>query len=135
MFLFGVRRAAPVWFFCCAKHQATRSWRGRKEKTKAAMLAALQIAQPHCHGHEKRLRNRCQPLAAEHKPLTNDKPMPQAEQYRVLLAASEVVGFAKTGGLADVVGSLPQALARRRHHCVVTLPLYRCTLNARVPPE
>src|SRR5436309_9595757 len=61
--------------------------------------------------------------------------MPQAEQYKVLLAASEVVGFAKTGGLADVAGSLPQALARRGHHCVVILPLYRCTHNAKVPPE
>src|SRR5947207_7910349 len=61
--------------------------------------------------------------------------MPQAEQYRVLLAASEVVGFAKTGGLADVAGSLPQALARRGHHCVVILPLYRSTLNAQVRPE
>src|SRR2546423_11344651 len=61
--------------------------------------------------------------------------MAQGERYRVLLAASEVVGFAKTGGLADVVGSLPQALARRGHHCVVILPLYRCTLNAKIPPE
>ena len=37
----------------------------------------------------------------------------RAEPIRVLLAASEVVGFAKTGGLADVAGALPPALARR----------------------
>jgi starch synthase len=42
-----------------------------------------------------------------------------------LLAASEVVGFAKTGGLADVAGSLPPALARRGCQCAVILPLYR----------
>ena len=38
----------------------------------------------------------------------------RAEPIRVLLAASEVVGFAKTGGLADVAGALPPALARAR---------------------
>jgi starch synthase len=45
---------------------------------------------------------------------------------KVLLAASEIVGFAKTGGLADVAGSLPRALAERGHECAVILPLYRC---------
>jgi starch synthase len=43
---------------------------------------------------------------------------------RVLFAASEVVGFAKTGGLADVAGSLPRALADRGHRVAVVLPLY-----------
>jgi starch synthase len=43
----------------------------------------------------------------------------------ILLAAPEVVGFAKTGGLADVAGALPAALARRGHACAVILPLYR----------
>jgi starch synthase len=54
---------------------------------------------------------------------------------KVLLAASEVVGFAKTGGLADVAGSLPRALANRGHECAVILPLYRCTRRAKIPPE
>jgi starch synthase len=53
---------------------------------------------------------------------------------RILLAASEVVGFAKTGGLADVAGSLPGALARRGHNCAVILPLYRGARSAAVPP-
>jgi starch synthase len=43
---------------------------------------------------------------------------------RVLFAASEVVGFAKTGGLADVAGSLPRALAKRGVEIAVVLPLY-----------
>lgn len=54
---------------------------------------------------------------------------------RVLLAASEVVGFAKTGGLADVAGSLPRALQRRGHECTVILPLYRSARIGRVPVE
>ncbi len=54
-------------------------------------------------------------------------------RHRVLLAASEVVGFAKTGGLADVTGSLPRALARRGHDCAVILPLYRCARLGKVP--
>jgi len=53
--------------------------------------------------------------------------MPEGAKYKLLLAASEVVGFAKTGGLADVAGSLPRALARRGHQCAVILPLYRGT--------
>jgi starch synthase len=56
------------------------------------------------------------------------------EPIRVLLAASEVVGFAKTGGLADVAGSLPRALARRGHRCAVIMPLYRGARSAAEPP-
>jgi starch synthase len=51
------------------------------------------------------------------------------------LTASEVVGFAKTGGLADVAGTLPPALARRRHDCAVVMPLYRCALGGTAPVE
>jgi starch synthase len=47
----------------------------------------------------------------------------------VLVASSEVVGFAKTGGLADVCGYLPRALARRGHRAAVIMPLYRSVRN------
>jgi len=46
---------------------------------------------------------------------------------RILMAASEGVPFSKTGGLADVVGSLPQAIARLDHEVAVVLPRYRMT--------
>ncbi|HEX8925871.1 MAG TPA: glycogen synthase GlgA [Terriglobales bacterium] len=42
-------------------------------------------------------------------------------------AASECVPFSKTGGLADVVGALPRALAALGHQVSVYLPLYRQT--------
>lgn len=46
---------------------------------------------------------------------------------RILMAASEGVPFSKTGGLADVLGALPQALARLGHEVAVVLPRYRIT--------
>jgi len=44
----------------------------------------------------------------------------------ILFAASECVPFIKTGGLADVVGSLPKYLDKRYFDCRVVLPLYSC---------
>ena len=46
---------------------------------------------------------------------------------RVAFAASECVPFSKTGGLADVVGALPKALASLGNDVSVFLPRYRQT--------
>ena len=43
----------------------------------------------------------------------------------VLMVASEGLPFVKTGGLADVIGSLPGALADQGNEVKVVLPLYR----------
>jgi starch synthase len=48
----------------------------------------------------------------------------------ILFVAAEMVPFAKTGGLADVVGALPQSLARRGRQVRVVLPLYPSVLVA-----
>ena len=45
----------------------------------------------------------------------------------IAFVASEGVPFSKTGGLADVVGALPRALASLGHQISVYLPLYRQT--------
>lgn len=49
----------------------------------------------------------------------------------VLLVSSEVVPFAKTGGLADVAGALPRALAGLGVEVTVALPRYRSIDGAR----
>ncbi len=43
---------------------------------------------------------------------------------KILMVASEAAPFAKTGGLADVVGSLPAALKALGHDVAVLLPRY-----------
>ncbi|HMD33910.1 MAG TPA: glycogen/starch synthase, partial [Vicinamibacterales bacterium] len=43
----------------------------------------------------------------------------------VLLIGSEAQPFSKTGGLADVLGALPSALARVGWNATVALPKYR----------
>ena len=45
----------------------------------------------------------------------------------IVFAASEAVPFSKTGGLADVVGALPRALAELGHDVTVYLPRYKQT--------
>jgi len=44
---------------------------------------------------------------------------------QIVFAASEALPFAKTGGLADVVGALPQRILKLGHEVTVYLPLYR----------
>lgn len=53
----------------------------------------------------------------------------------ILLAASEAVPFAKTGGLADVLGALPRELARLGHKPVLILPAYRRVKQSGQPIE
>ena len=46
------------------------------------------------------------------------------DKLKLLIAASEVVPFAKSGGLADVTGALPKALRKLGHDVRIVMPRY-----------
>ena len=48
-------------------------------------------------------------------------------RLQILFVVSECVPYAKTGGLADVAGALPAALADRGHDVRIVMPRYRVT--------
>jgi starch synthase len=50
----------------------------------------------------------------------------EIKKLKILFAASEVVPFAKTGGLADVIGALPKALREMGHDVRIVMPKYAC---------
>ena len=52
---------------------------------------------------------------------------------KILFVASEVAPFAKTGGLADVTGSLPLELKRMGHDVRIIIPFYDCIAKGSFP--
>jgi starch synthase len=52
---------------------------------------------------------------------------------KILMVSSEAIPFAKTGGLADVSGALPKALARLGQEITLVLPKYRQVDEKRFP--
>ncbi|MEM6469781.1 MAG: glycogen synthase GlgA [Planctomycetota bacterium] len=53
----------------------------------------------------------------------------------IVYLTSEAVPFAKTGGLADVCGTLPRDVASLGHRCAVILPAFRSIFRSGVPVE
>ncbi len=51
---------------------------------------------------------------------------------KIAMAVSEVVPFAKTGGLADVGGALPLALEYCGHEVIVIMPGYKCIRDSKL---
>ncbi|MFA4875249.1 MAG: glycogen synthase GlgA [bacterium] len=49
----------------------------------------------------------------------------------IVMIASEAVPYAKTGGLADVVGTLPRALSAAKEGVALILPYYRKKMDAK----
>jgi starch synthase len=77
-----------------------------------------------------RATSRPAPRAATAKPAARkaaaQKPAGKPDRtLSILMISSEAHPFAKTGGLAEVVGSLPLALARLGHRVTIVLPRYR----------
>jgi len=54
---------------------------------------------------------------------------------KILMVASEATPFSKTGGLADVLGGLPAALAARGEQVAVVTPAYRQNQYPNLPHE
>ncbi|MFH0855775.1 MAG: glycogen synthase GlgA [Candidatus Omnitrophota bacterium] len=50
---------------------------------------------------------------------------------KIVMCASEVVPFAKTGGLADVAGALPLALEKEAQEVIIIMPRYKAVDAAR----
>ncbi|MCJ7744015.1 MAG: glycogen/starch synthase, partial [Dehalococcoidales bacterium] len=59
----------------------------------------------------------------------------KARDLHVALVSPEIAPFAKTGGLGDVLGSLPQALAELGVRVSLILPAYRSVLLGGFPLE
>jgi starch synthase len=62
------------------------------------------------------------PPSAAGTDVPRDEPL---NRLSILMVASEVIPYAKTGGLADVAGALPAALTALGHQVVVAMPRYR----------
>ena len=52
------------------------------------------------------------------------------ENMKILMATSEAVPFAKTGGMADVCGALPIELSKLGHSVALIMPAYRSISEA-----
>lgn len=55
------------------------------------------------------------------------------EPLRILFVSSEVAPFARTGGLGEVTGALPRALAAMGHDVRVVMPLYQTVRDSKFP--
>ncbi|KAA8532972.1 hypothetical protein F0562_032911 [Nyssa sinensis] len=55
---------------------------------------------------------------------TKSSPLAGANVMNIILVAAECSPWSKTGGLGDVAGALPKALARRGHRVMVVAPRY-----------
>ena len=58
---------------------------------------------------------------------------PDEQALSIVMVTPEAHPFAKTGGLAEVAGSLPAALARLGHSVTLVLPRYRGISTAGLP--
>lgn len=72
--------------------------------------------------------------ALDPKRLTERAIKAKRTGLNILFVASEATPYAKTGGLADVVGSLPRALREQGHDVRVIIPGHRSATSAEARP-
>ncbi len=53
------------------------------------------------------------------------------KKLKIVHVSSEVDPFSKTGGLADVAGSLPRAIKHKGYQIIVVTPLYSQLIDAK----
>jgi 1,4-alpha-glucan branching enzyme len=63
-------------------------------------------------------------------PAPERPPVALPPRLKIVMASPEMIPFAKTGGLADMVGSLAVSLRELGHEVSVILPAYREVLNS-----
>jgi starch synthase len=66
-----------------------------------------------------------QPAADRERERGGDRIAGRAPRMHVLMVASEAAPWAKTGGLGDVLGALPEALEKLGHRTTLVIPKYR----------
>lgn len=60
------------------------------------------------------------------------KPLISGGRMKIAMCASEVVPFAKTGGLADVAGALPIALEEMGQEVIIVMPRYKAVEGSKL---
>ncbi|KAK1260427.1 hypothetical protein QJS04_geneDACA019469 [Acorus gramineus] len=65
-----------------------------------------------------------EPAVAPMEENESPPPLAGANVMNIILVAMECAPWSKTGGLGDVAGALPKALARRGHRVMVVVPRY-----------
>lgn len=63
------------------------------------------------------------------------RPVPVGRALNIVYLTTEAVPFAKTGGLADVCGTLPSVVAAAGHRCAVIMPAFESVHKTEMPIE
>mmetsp|Transcript_28797 Transcript_28797/g.73405 ORF Transcript_28797/g.73405 Transcript_28797/m.73405 type:complete len:610 (-) Transcript_28797:1027-2856(-) len=98
-----------------------------KQTTQPSKITVTQLDGPKLHGFENVGKPGFDKGAAEADThVVLDHPTPnRAEVLRnIVFITSECAPWSKTGGLGDVMGALPKALAERGHRVMVVVPRY-----------
>src|SRR6266851_4414138 len=63
-------------------------------------------------------------MSNSHSLSKRESSMISDTRFKILIVATEAVPFAKEGGVADVIGSLPGELAKLGHEVCIFMPRY-----------